>query len=91
MQTMTVTKGFVAGALIEELCAMVANDPHRGTEHEDAFLGESRGRTVAIGKALHKIGGERLMRKACATVRQAHGWSARSLEMAWNGVGDWRG
>lgn len=92
MQTMTVTKGFVAGALIEELCAMVENDPHKGTEHEAAFLGDAtRGRTVAIGKALHKIGGEDLMSHACSVVYKTHGWSGRSLDMAWNGIGEWLG
>lgn len=92
MQTMTVTKGFVAGALIEELCAMVENDPHKGTEHASAFLGdETRNRTIAIGKALHRIGGENLMIHACQTVYRVHGVSGRSLDMAWNGIGDWLG
>src|SRR5687767_7491280 len=47
-----------AGALIEELCQMVDDDPAKGTEAEDAFLDEAtNARTVEIGEELDAIGG----------------------------------
>lgn len=80
-------------ALISELVAMVLNDPHRGTEDEEAFLGmRTRPRTEEIGRQLHSVGGHAAMVEAYDAVRGRHGaGSARSLEMAWDGIGDWLG
>lgn len=90
MKTMTLTVGYVAEAFIDELCSMVERDPHRKTEQESAFLGDdTKPRTIAIGKYLYKLGGEKLMGEVCSKVFERHRWSGRSLEMAWNGIGDW--
>jgi hypothetical protein len=81
-----------AATMIEELCAMVTGDPNRGNQHEGSFLDKkTRPRTVEIGQALCRIGGHELMIKAHFEVSKLKGFSARSLEMAWDGVGDWRG
>jgi hypothetical protein len=92
-QTMTLTIRFVAEALIDELCSMVEQDQQKGTEYQSAFLGKkTKDRTVAIGNALLKFGGEDLMVHAYYKVLERHGvMSARMLECSWDGIGDWLG
>jgi hypothetical protein len=79
--------------LTAELCAMVENDPDRGTEYESAFLGEAtKARTIEIGKELHDICGERAMLMVHAKVfDRCDAQAARMLEMAWDGIGEWLG
>jgi hypothetical protein len=81
-----------AAPLIAELKAMVENDPNRGTEHEGAFLdNKTRPRAREIGKALYAMGDHVLMIRAHQEVQRIGGFSFRSLEMAWDGIGDWLG
>lgn len=81
-----------AKPLIEELCRMVDEDSKRGTEYESAYLGKAtRFRTREIGQVLYEIEGHELMMRAYYEVRNRHGaGSSRSLEMAWDGIGEWR-
>ena len=78
-----------AAELIAELSMMVRDDPHRGTEFEEAFLTHTKERTRQIGWELFEIGGHNLMLAAHNIIRQLYGPSARSLEVAWDSVGEW--
>lgn len=66
-----------------------------GVEHHTLLApdgSEPRARVRRIGEALDKAGGMDLMLQAHAVVRQnLGGVRARELEVAWDGVGDWRG
>jgi hypothetical protein len=77
--------------LIAELTAMVESDPARGTENEVSFLEHNKERTRQIGAALNAIGGHGLMIGVHVIIGQRFsGASARHLEIAWDGVGQWR-
>lgn len=78
-----------AARLITELVHIVRDDPHKGTEFETAFLENTKERTQQIGWKLYELGGHPLMVFAHAVVLDLFGSSARSLEMAWNGCGEW--
>jgi hypothetical protein len=98
VQTITITKHFVIETLIDELCDMVERDPQKGTEYQSAFIGEkTKAKTVQIGETLLRYGEkavepEELMVHAYYKVLERHGiMSARMLEVAWDGIGDWRG
>jgi hypothetical protein len=59
-------------------------------------LGEHRAEVVEIGELLNAAGGMALMRavihRADSLSLQAHGDTVlRGIEMAWGGIGDWRG
>lgn len=78
-----------AAGLILELKMMVLNDPHRGTEDETAFFRDTRPRTREIGQRLYEKGGHNLMLRAYYDIREKFGPSARSLEVNWDGIGEW--
>jgi hypothetical protein len=78
-----------ARELVEELARMVEDDPNRGTPHETAFFHETRVRAREIGGELYELGGHALMVSAYDVIRERYGHSARSLEVNWNGVGEW--
>jgi hypothetical protein len=78
----------VADDLIEELCAMAANDPTDGRDrHQSAFIGKAtKDRTIEIGQWLHRRGGEDLMWEALHKVRdRAGGMRMQMLSCAWFG------
>lgn len=87
-QTGTVT-GQIEDA-IHELSRMVETDPHRGTEYEVSFLQHNKERARQIGANLFLIGGHGLMVGVNDTIRNKYGTSARHLDYAWDGVGQWR-
>jgi hypothetical protein len=88
-------------ALIIELTGMAKNDPNVNNEHAHCWLGKAqRPRTIEIGARLDEIGGFSLMYGVFEIVRQEiEKWGEvdnvgslmRMLDMAWDGVGEWRG
>ena len=78
-------------ALVAELLAMAARDPHPNTEHYAAFLMADKPRAHAIGHRLYYLGGHRLMLRVHDRIsREAPICSGRHLEIAWDMVGAWR-
>lgn len=79
------------GALIAELFAMAHRDPNPGTENFAAFLMADKPRTREIGERLNEIGGHALMLQThAAVVATCPPYCGQHLEIAWNGIGDWR-
>jgi hypothetical protein len=77
-------------ALVAEILAMCARDPWPGTELYAALLQGDKPRAHAIGERLHAMGGHRLMLLVHERIeREAPPYSARHLEIAWDGVGGW--
>lgn len=78
-------------ALVSELLAMGAADPMPGTEYYAAYLVGDKPRAHAIGERLYELGGHQLMLRVHGRIdREAPPYSGRHLEIAWDGVGDWR-
>lgn len=93
-------------ALIFELVRMAVEDPNVNNENAHCWLSrEQRPRSIEIGQRLHEIGeainedgGFAMMYFAHDQVRAAvtplvdnPGSLVRGLEMAWDGIGVWRG
>jgi hypothetical protein len=71
-------------ALVEQLCVLTS----RWNAYEDVPLSQQR-ECKHIGKALHAIGAEALMRSAYYEAK-ARNTSASIIQAYWDGIGDWR-
>lgn len=69
-------------AILRDLCAAYVAD-------DTAKIGALEPKATAIGEELHRHGGLAEMRRVFGKLGNIRG--ARTLEMHWGGIGDWRG
>ncbi len=65
-------------------------DLYRDAPEATAYLDEFRPLVEQIGETLYELGGHDAMLAVYAVIAERYPVLSRHLELAWNGIGDWR-